>query len=867
MPPRQSEPDLIVNLREPNADVGFLVQDAATGPDPTSALLSVVIARGLPNDTRIAALEAVAPFLSRVDVAEVARAAGKQHEDVAVRAVDVLGQLGGAEAAFALRRVFGRRDDKAARAALQTADAVEQELGPDLAGRDELFRLLGKLPLALTSERLRPDVVTELHALDAGLQEAGRTTAGLNDYQRVLRDDLHSLVLLTDSELDESVRARALDTPLRGFDDVWLRTTLEVVPAAVTVELARRALGRSRRRAKDENARQAEIALEILTRRRDCLREVRADVIDCLSDDKPELVTRALVALSGEHESLDAGERRAVVGRYAELGQPARRLVAASLSGWVSEVRSQGDIALFAEWVSAATLDDAWERFGEALKLWSESSLVPVAARDLLLATEAALEQLDESVRADAELELAKAVVVWLMTDPHTSDALVGAPLFDRIAERHLTDVFLVELPRERAAALAIALIDRSKDPSNLLRGVLDAIDEPTPGAIADLTAADYAEAWSDIGKLASSTQLRRLLLARIAALRRTVLALDDLAMARAEASTEALTSRRSLVLSALADAEQASTGNAAILDQLRVISEAVGGLSGESVSSEPSEAVAQWRADAAQRWDFVTTDPAGLEFTGSDGQLRDVVNELDRRVHARGVVPTSDRPHYRSDLERAVRALVRSPAGPDGADWTATAPMLRGRVELSMLLWHTWGRHVVDDPPGELARRLAGAELDRDAAPAVDSLVRVADGGALRGSVDLLAAETLGSAFALLGGLLGQALRAQAALRSQLAREEGNAARRIADQLHRPFLALEGVVYGYFRLRAVLDDAGWRQIFSSLGDSIGYEDLDPSRHEVRGNEHAERYVVRSLGIEVEGQPVVRAVVEGRDAQ
>ena len=103
--------------------------------------------------------------------------------------------------------------------------------------------------------------------------------------------------------------------------------------------------------------------------------------------------------------------------------------------------------------------------------------------------------------------------------------------------------------------------------------------------------------------------------------------------------------------------------------------------------------------------------------------------------------------------------------------------------------------------------------------------------------------------------------------MRSQLAREEGNAARRIAEQLSRPFLALEGVVYGYFRLRAILADAGWRQIAPTLGDSLVHEDLDPTRYEVRGDGDAASFVVRSLGIEIEDEPVVRAIVEGLDPE
>ena len=176
------------------------------------------------------------------------------------------------------------------------------------------------------------------------------------------------------------------------------------------------------------------------------------------------------------------------------------------------------------------------------------------------------------------------------------------------------------------------------------------------------------------------------------------------------------------------------------------------------------------------------------------------------------------------------------------------------------MLIWHAWAR-TVPDPAEELARRLQTG--GPDALPAADALLRVTEPGQARATVAHVEDDALRDTYKLLGVLLAQAVRARDAVRSQLAREEGNAARRIAEQLSRPFLALEGVVYGYFRLRAILADAGWRQIAPTLGDSLVHEDLDPTRYEVRGDGDAARFVVRSLGIEIEDEPVVRAIVEG----
>ena len=95
MPPTRPEPDLVAQLRKPDADIESLILDAATGSEPVKALLPVVNARGLPNATRIAALDAVSSFATRDDVAELARAAGKQHEDVASKAIKLLAQTWG----------------------------------------------------------------------------------------------------------------------------------------------------------------------------------------------------------------------------------------------------------------------------------------------------------------------------------------------------------------------------------------------------------------------------------------------------------------------------------------------------------------------------------------------------------------------------------------------------------------------------------------------------------------------------------------------------------------------------------------------------------------------------------------------------
>jgi hypothetical protein len=856
------DPPLVAALRDKRADVESLLVAAATGPDPIGDLLLVVNARGLTNAVRIAALEALAPSLSPSDAGEIGRAAGKQREDVARRAVELLGSLGGTEAAYVLRRIFGERPDSVAEKARVLASALTKE-GAPTTPRERLFALLLAEEERQADHAVDESVATQIEELDASFQAVGRTAAGLNTYQRVLRDDLHALVLLAEPTVSENVLSRALDTPLRSYPADRLRSLLRAAPAPVTTEIGRRALGRSRRRDSDDNARQAEAVLDLLVTRSDVRRQLRDEVFDCLSDTDPALVLASIRAIADAREQLAVNQREEVVQRYASLDGEPRAEAAAALRDWGPDVRRQRDPELLALWIRAAAGSDADVRFGEGVDALSEDWIEESGMRLLLDAVAAPLSQLDESVREDAEVELARSLVRWLSLAA-SSTVLVGNAQFDSLAVSHLDDVFIPGLVADDAVALALALIDEAATPETALGGVLRQFDSPAGARLLERTAIGHAPAWTALALAASPAQLRGLIHARLAAIRRTVRSLDDLARAREQASTEALTSRRDLVLKALADAEKASAGNSGILDQLGVIRAAVGGLEGGAETAKASQAVEDWRAGAAQRWSFVDHQPEGLVIREYADDLQDLVLELDGRAYARGVTPAADRPHYAADLERAVSVLAAAAAGPGGPGWSETVAALRGRPELAMRIWRAWGR-AEPKPAFELLRRLEQARPGPEALPALDALLRVVDDDALRSGARELSETSLASVFALLGDLLQQSVRARDRLRAEVAREEGNAARRIADQLNLPFLALEGIVFGYFRLRALLGEAGWCQVEASLGDTISDVHLDPSRHDIRGAEGATQYVVRSLGIQVDGQAVVRAIVEGQD--
>src|SRR3954447_11834752 len=139
----RTEPKLVAALRVAGVDSESLILDAATGPSPVADLLPVVNARGLPNATRIAALDALEPSLARSDAGELARTAARQHPDVARRAIQILRALGGAESAYALQRVFAERDDEVAADARRAALRLDEALAASAQSpRDKLLAQL-----------------------------------------------------------------------------------------------------------------------------------------------------------------------------------------------------------------------------------------------------------------------------------------------------------------------------------------------------------------------------------------------------------------------------------------------------------------------------------------------------------------------------------------------------------------------------------------------------------------------------------------------------------------------------------------------------------------------------------------------------
>ena len=106
------------------------------------------------------------------------------------------------------------------------------------------------------------------------------------------------------------------------------------------------------------------------------------------------------------------------------------------------------------------------------------------------------------------------------------------------------------------------------------------------------------------------------------------------------------------------------------------------------------------------------------------------------------------------------------------------------------------------------------------------------------------------------------------AELRSMLTRTQAEA----ADLRHEARLAyvsdvregldhLELTIDGYVQLWRRLSRLGIAQI-AALGEVVQREDLDPNRHDVLGDSASDRFVVRSAGVEVDGEVVIKARME-----
>jgi hypothetical protein len=191
-----------------------------------------------------------------------------------------------------------------------------------------------------------------------------------------------------------------------------------------------------------------------------------------------------------------------------------------------------------------------------------------------------------------------------------------------------------------------------------------------------------------------------------------------------------------------------------------------------------------------------------------------------------------------------------------------------RRSPELTRLLDELWARALGDRLSKELATALAAPDEGvgaREFLRLVDTLAAHAGEAAVVDAVGGLHADELDRAWRKAMVILRGSVRRRDELSAKIKRQEREAMTHIADRLHLPFQAIESYVLGYFRLRQILEEAGWGRATPHLGAELDREQLDLDQHEIRGEKDGRRFVVRSLGIEVLGSPAHRAIVEALD--
>lgn len=844
---------------------------AAAAPEERADLLALINRTNLQTAERLVVLEGVRPSLEPADVATLIRVAAKQHVDVAMAAADALAEVGTPEAVFGLRKVLGVRSDKAGahateKAARLIADLpLFQTLFADVDAGDADAQPLFWGAMATRTDEMRaiaPWVIPHVEAaavdLDAELQAQGRTAAGLNEVQRTIRDELHRLTLIRLLGQGSDLYARALETLLQR--PTWGNEFTTALPNEAVTAFADRALARQARR-KDPN--RAAIALRELTARTPALSSAYEEqALDALGDTDETVRAAAVAALATLPEVRmthggrlvevlagieDSDQRRVAAAALPSevVGASLTQLPLEVLDAWLQE-HPEPEAAL----VAASWLDTGYDGRSEGI--------VELLGQ---LVTRA-----NAAMADDVAAGVARGLTSWLSKAADRVDevtAVAALPGMSALLVSRFCNEFFAEEERPRIVGFARTVLRLSGDREEGLAVLADRDCDDLPARardrLFDYLAAPYPDDFDTAYARVGLAGKRVLLASRLRSIHSAGREIVRLERALQNATTQALEQRRRAVLRALDEAMHTGAGNTTFLAHLDAIRAAVAGTATPTVddASPPSEAVEAWRAQAIERFPLLRLEP-GLEVEISAGSSDDLVvllRELDQRAHSRGVVPSADRQHYRSDLEAVLRAVGR------GTQGTEIRDLLGARISPELR------RLLAEQAPGrpsdadDFADALVGGD-DREALARIEALARSYDAAVMAGITSKLDADGMEPAWQRAGLVVRHVARRESALREDVERNEETALANIGQQLVSPFRALESVFTPYFRLRRILHDAGWRQIATALGDELHRGDFDPDSFEVHGPADAETFVVRSLGIEVGGTALDRAAVE-----
>lgn len=828
--------------------------DLAGSADGRAALLRLVNRRQLVDAGRLLALEALATHAPEVEVAELARVSLNQRPDVRASAARLLAAIGGAESAFVLRKALGRNDDEAGMTARALADELTTE------GEIGFYELLALPPeeqltrWRALDEQARAHVDEVASDAERALREAGRVGSAGSDFHVLFREELHAFALLTGIGASADLQKLARNTLFKRADLARVAELAPRLDPTVLMEYCNRALLRQNRRG--DRTDRALFALQLLT---DDPRLQPAalfdDLRDALGDVLPEIRARAAALLASQPERLESADRSVLTSVFNGLPADLQDRLASVLGQAALGDSEEMSLAALVRWVSGADASDARQRISAAAARWRTSELVPGDAAKLLDAMLRAADVLDLEARRVVDTQIASVVIdrldapdfleVLRASEPARTVALKGVGrLVERVAGGRAGAVLDADIELLSAQAAVGALPDdlgvaRSAVRRSLTRAMVDRDDD-----------------W-DAAFEAAALPIKRVMIgAALSATRELGRRSVDAQLALDGATATALIRAREALASALGAASAAAQGNDAFTRQLDAIETAVAVATAEDAVVEVPRGVFAWKASLESG---CSPDYDGL----APDRLVEIVDELDRRANTRGTNLARERPFFARELERAVASAVNRGL------LEHISMLTRGRPALTRILWTTWASERPDllQATSRLLGDAAEAGEQRAVIGKLDAFVDRLAAQEIPAAVEPLADEALGGAWGRVTPLLALRRRALSALESATERQDDEVMARVARELELPFRVIEGILFGYFRLRRILADAGFGQVPVSLGDLIDDSDIDPRLHRIVGVDLGTgRYVVRSLGIVVGDEPVVPAVVEALPA-
>lgn len=691
-------------------ELGQLIEDRI-GKAAVIRLLGIT---GTSDDVRLLALRVLEGQLGPDDTGDFARANLKQRAQVIGPAVEALGSIPGAEAVFALAKIYARRDDDAGSLARNLA---ESNRAKDPASRDLEALVSGEGSLTAVPERASRELLlaamslptqtqADLAGTDWGKELGERMSpaaqtegdrirslssgpGGLHSYDSTFRDEMIDLALVTAMPVDEEFHAWARENLFRSDDLGRVSEVAPYLPGPELAEYARRALSvQNRRGSRSDRAR---LALELLRESTADVRLARREeAVACLDEEDADLRSEALRLLAVDSGELPAQLRGRLATVFDELPPANQSRISADLQLGGKGPESHES---FLRWVKGAEGQDVQIRLEALLERWAglRGTITPEQAGELIQTFGGGFALVGQDVQPEITQDLVEVTSGWIRSRKgrivdSTSVLSMWRP-FRGIVATHIGE-FIERLRVDQAKGLIreiLGLREDGPDPELLA----ELAEQPLSGedfqrvlrpVLVEAVRADPQAVGNVIGRTSSGSGCRLLaagLIADLESKSRSRLLAESLRVG----TPESLLERQRIVLDALEGAKEEADGNQRIVELLGEIGRTIGGNTGdqsdrglatrssgnaESSLGEPPAAVLDWRKGAVDRFaGIVKLNGQILIFptdSVSDGvELLGLIKELDRRSHSKRVAPVSEREHYREDLVRLLDSILDS--------------------------------------------------------------------------------------------------------------------------------------------------------------------------------------------------------------